>query len=141
MRRERQERADDGTQEAISAFRAAIEGATSPAGRDRLHAALDAERTRERRANAHRRTLGILLGAVAALLLVSCVLLFWRRATVLRDVVVCPHGGTAGASENLREFLRDPDRFQRVCRCKPLYSGNLRRTPWPAGSAPLGREE
>lgn len=29
-------------------------------------------------------------------------------------------------SEALREFLKHPDRYQRICHCQPVYSGNLR---------------
>jgi len=113
--------------EAVDAFRDALAAAAPRAGLDRVREALAAERRREMRGMNWRRRMGIFAGAAAALACAAGVAILLHRAVTMHEVVICPHGDQAEAAGSLREFLRNPDNFQRVCRCTPLYSGSLRR--------------
>lgn len=118
---------DDETREAVEAFSAAIAGAASGAGGERLRAALAAERRRE---DGNGR-IGLLLRIAAVLLLGIGACLFLPRSLSPGGVVVCPHGTSdiekdETLPETLRAFLKNPDNFRRVCQCRPLYSGSQR---------------
>lgn len=120
-----------GDREAVDAFRRALAAAAPRAGLDRVREALAGERRREMRGMIWRRRMGMVARVAAGLVCAAGVAILVRRAVTLHEVVICPHGDQAEVAGSLREFLRNPDNFQRVCRCTPLYSGSLRRPGLP----------
>lgn len=128
----------DAKRRALDAFRGALDASAPAGGMDRLRIAIEAERCGERRRRWLRKGVGTVLRAAAGLLLAAGLVILWRRSAMLGEVIICPHGTGARASEGLAGFLRNPDNFQRVCRCSPLYSGNLRDRSFGEGSSSSG---
>ncbi len=124
---------DDPDSQAVAALRLAIGRAAPADGFARVTAALRAERNRENLRTTLRTRLVVFAKAAAVAVIGLTAFLYWRETAPLREVVVCPHGTPAAHNptpyQKLRAFLDNPDRFQRVCGCAPLYSGNLRASP------------
>ena len=120
------------TDRALSLFREALDENAPDGGLESLRQATAAELPRINR----RRLLrpGLMLPLAAAVVILSGAGIFFRP-TASHSVapVPCPHSEAnpqpdwSGRSRpTLKEFLANPDRYQRVCYCKPVNSGSLR---------------
>jgi hypothetical protein len=100
--------------------------------RARLHREIAAEHRRERFVLF---TIPRPLRAVAALAVIGLgTFLLWQTAHKNCALPLCPHSAKVEGAQRFiacgkaspKDFILNPERYDRICRCSPRYSGNLR---------------